>query len=307
MEAVRDHDLSGRTFLITGAYSGLGAATTEALLTAGANVVVAGRSAPAQQAYVHALAQRFERSRIDGERTLDLASLANVRDFARHVHAKHARIDCLINNAGVMNTPPGQTTDGFEIQMGTNVIGHFLLAKLLVDVTHRQVWLSSAGHTLLASYPGPHDVKKAPRIDLDAITRVDPSAYDGWRRYQQSKLGDILLAKQFPVVYPHLKACSVHPGVVRTNLGRHLSAWTMVKFLFRAMTGEPLPKRPEEGARTQTWCAVMPDAELVSGAYYADAAVAVEAEAAKNMDDAKRLYDFCDAATRKFQVGESST
>lgn len=307
-EAVRGRDLAGRTFLITGAYSGLGAATTKALLSAGARVIVTGRDGEAQQAFVRTLSAHFEPGRIDGERTLDLGNLASVRDFGAHVRAKYDRIDALINNAGVMNTPAGKTVDGFEVQMGTNVIGHFLLAKLLVDITQRQVWLSSAGHALLGTYPGPHDVKNAPRIDLDAITSVDPSTYDGWRRYQQSKLGDILLAKQFAAVYPLLKTCAVHPGVVRTNLGRHLSIWTMVKFLFRAMTGEPMPKGPEEGARTQTWCAVMPDAELVSGAYYADAAVAVEAEAeaARNMDDARRLYDFCDAATRKFQVPQTS-
>jgi hypothetical protein len=75
-----------------------------------------------------------------------------------------------------------------------------------------------------------------------------------------------------------------------------------VKFLFSALRGAPMPSTPEQGARTQTLCAVMPDEELVNGAYYADATVAAEADAAKNMEDAKRLYDYCDDATKAFQA-----
>ena len=201
-----------------------------------------------------------------------------------------------------MNTPYGVTKDGFEIQMGINVIGHFLLAKILADITKRQVWLSSAAHTLIGTPPGNHDNAKAPRINLNAITEVDESTYDGWQRYQQSKLGDILLAKQFAVEYPHLKACAVHPGVVRTNLARNNSFWQLLKFLVAFVVGSARLSAPDEGARTQTYCAVMPEDELVNGAYYADAAVSEEAVAAKNMDDAKALFDYCDEVTRPFQV-----
>jgi NAD(P)-dependent dehydrogenase (short-subunit alcohol dehydrogenase family) len=308
-EVVRGLDLSGKVFVITGAYSGLGAATTKALLSAGAKVVVAGRNSELQQAFVKGLvaAQRkggvaYPAERIDAGRTVDLGSLASVRDFAHHLHERHARIDCLINNAGIMNTPAGTTKDGFEVQMGTNVIGHFLLARMLAERTRRQVWLSSAGHCLVGAPPGDvHDLVNAPRIDLGPITQVDQKSYDGWRRYQQSKLGDILLAKQFPREFSHLKACAVHPGVVRTRLGRHLSIGTLLRFVGAGLFGGKPISTPEQGARTQTLCAVMPDAELVNGAYYADGAVAEEALCAKNMEDAKKLYDYCDQATRAFR------
>ncbi len=308
LEVVEGLDLSGKCFVITGAYSGLGAATTKALLTAGAKVIVVRRNPKSQEDFVNELTTSkhdngpvFDASLIDATHTMDLGSLASVRDFANYVKTTYDSIDCLINNAGVMNTPAGVTKDGFEIQMGTNVIGHFLLAKILAEITKRQVWLSSSGHALNGSPPGNHDYTLAPRINLDVILEVDKQSYDGWKRYQQSKLGDILLSKQFPVEYNHLKSCAVHPGVVRTNLSRHISIWSLLKFMVAGFSGGQQIVSPEQGARTQILCAVMPDNELVSGAYYANCAVSEEALCAKNMDDAKKLYDYCDKATKVFQ------
>jgi NAD(P)-dependent dehydrogenase (short-subunit alcohol dehydrogenase family) len=202
-----------------------------------------------------------------------------------------------------MNTPFGITKDGFEIQMGVNVVGHFLLAKILAEKTKRQVWLSSMGHSLTATPPGNvHHLDQAPRINLDAIRAVDEDSYDSWHRYQQSKLGDILLAKQFPIEFKHMMTCSVHPGVVRTNLSRHMSIITMLKYLLHGLFGggEPLLS-PKEGASTQTFCAVMPEEELINGAYYADCEVKEEAQSARNMEDAKKLYDYCDEVTKAYQ------
>ncbi|MEN0064679.1 MAG: SDR family NAD(P)-dependent oxidoreductase [Myxococcota bacterium] len=304
-EAVAGRNLNGQIFVVTGGYSGLGAASSEALLGAGATVVVAGRNAKSQADFAADLrAKGIESSLIDAEATLDLGSLASVRAFADHIKDRYDTVHCLMNNAGVMNTPPSKTLDGFEVQFGTNVIGHFLLAKLLAPRTRRQVWLSSSGHTLTADPPGDvYSLDNAPRINLDIIDKVDERTYDSWHRYQQSKLGDILLAKQFPREFEHLTACAVHPGVVRTNLSRHMSMMTMLRYVWRAITGRGAPLlTPERGARTQTLCAVMPDEALESGAFYADGGVAQEANSAKNMDDAKRLYDYCDRVTRAFQA-----
>lgn len=300
-EAVEGLDLTGKVFLVTGAYSGLGAATTEALLSAGGIVIVAGRNAKSQQDYVNGLTA-FDANLIDGSKTLDLGSLESVRDFANYVKANYSQIDCLVNNAGVMNTPPGTTKDGFEVQMGVNVIGHFLLAKLLADITRRQVWLSSSAHALNGPPPGGHDLVNAPRIDFDAITTIDEVSYDGWKRYQQSKLGNILLAKQFPLEHKHIKAYAVHPGLVTTNLARHTSLWAKLKFVGAILSGRYKAQSPAQGARTQTMVAVQPDEELVLGGYYYNAALSQEAEAAKNMDDAKKLYDYCMEVTQPFMV-----
>ncbi len=306
-DIVEGKDLTGKVFLVTGAYSGLGAETTKALLKAKGTVLAAGRNSQSQAKFAAELLSDVKlginENQLDTARTLDLGDLQSVRDFASYVHDKYEGVDCLINNAGVMSTPAGKTKDGFEIQMGTNVIGHFLLAKILAPKTKRQVWLSSSGHSLIGRPPGNvNDYVKAPRIEIEAIRQVDEKSYDSWHRYQQSKLGDILLSKQFPVEYKHLKACSVHPGVVQTNLGRHISVLTKLKYLFQAITGKRQSiVTPDVGAGTQTLCAVMPAQDLVSGAYYADQKVAEEAESAKNMEDAKKLYDYCDEVTKAYQ------
>ena len=198
-DVVKNIDLSGKVFLVTGGYSGLGAVTVKALLKAKAKVIIVGRNKASQDKFVQELLvnKDFEVSpnQIDAEYTMDLADLSSVSKFAKYIDGKYNQIDVLINNAGVMRTPPGKTKDGFEIQMGTNVIGHFLLAKILAPKTKRQVWLSSLAHKLMDQYPGDESLENAPRIDFEMISMVDNNNYNSWRRYQQSKLGDILLSK----------------------------------------------------------------------------------------------------------------
>lgn len=292
-QVVKGQNLSGKVFLITGGYSGLGAISTKALLSTDATVIIAGRSEKSQYEFVKSLQDDpiTKLGKIDASHTLDLGSLESVRNFAKYVKGKYTTIDCLINNAGVMFTPPGKTKDGFEVQFGTNVIGHFLLAKLLVDITKRQVWLSSKGHTRLGS----------PRIDFDAITKVNEVNYDKVFRYQQSKLGDILLAKQFDKLYSHLSAYAVHPGVLKTNLGRHMSIGKKLAFMIKNPIAIMTMKEPEEGAATQVMVAILPESELHNGAYYADCKVSEETESARNMEDAMKLFDYCDNATKSFQ------
>jgi NAD(P)-dependent dehydrogenase (short-subunit alcohol dehydrogenase family) len=138
--------IDGHVFVVTGAYSGIGLEATKALLTAGGTVVLTGRSESLLRETVDSLQKEgFDEAKIDGGCTIDLADLETVKAFAAYVKGKYDRI-VLICNAGVMATPPGVTKQGFEQQFGVNVIGHFLLAKLLVDVTSRQVWLSSSAH-----------------------------------------------------------------------------------------------------------------------------------------------------------------
>ena len=295
-DIVANQDLSGKTFLITGGYAGLGAISTEALLKAGARVVIAGRSAKTQADYVESLKTNteidFSDEQLDAGHTLDLGDLASVRDFALYIRQNYQQIDCLLNNAGVMNTPPGKTKDGFEIQMGINVIGHFLLSKMLVEITKRQIWLSSKGHIRYG----------APRIDLAAITEVDDNNYISRHRYQQAKLGDILLAKQFAKAYPHLKTAAVHPGGVKTNLGRYMTTMQKIKFVLKMPHVLWSMVEPEVGASTQVMVSILPEDELVNGAYYVDCKVAKEAESAKNMEDAQKLFDYCEKVTKAFQV-----
>ena len=299
--------LVNKVALVTGGGSGIGYEITRCLRDAGAKVIITGRSESSQTKFAQELIAskdvNFEKSNLDYSKTVDLTSLESVSKFSKSIYEHYDKIDCIINNAGVMNTPFGKTKDGFEIQIGTNVIGHFLLNKILAPKTERQVWLSSNGHLLVGKWPGEQSVTKAPRIDLSIISNPDETNYDGWYRYQQSKLGDILLAKQFAREFSHLKTCAVHPGVVRTNLGRHTSVWQLLKYVVKTLFNSKTDKAvtPEEGARTQTLCATMPESEIVNGAYYAKCVLANESDASKNEEDVKRLFEYCDEVTKSYQ------
>ena len=176
------------------------------------------------------------------------------------------RLDICIANAGVMAVPPGLTREGFEIQFGTNYLGHTVVLHLLlptmlrtVDIPDggdvRLVVLSSFGHTLHP--PG--------GINFDKL-RI-PDAGSKWQRYGQSKLADILLTKFMAKKYPDITSVSVHPGLVRTELGRRVerSIWTPVLTLARLL---PLYKDPEEGAHNTLWAATTLKSNLRNGAYY---------------------------------------
>lgn len=241
-------------------------------------------------------------AQVDGSHTVDLGDLQSVREFGEYVTATYPVIDVLICNAGVMNTPLAATKDGLEQQMGVNCVGHFLLAKLLANRTKRQVWVASYGHTL----------KGGPRIDIEALRNftVDNNTdYDGFKAYQQSKLGNILLAKEFSNRYgPALQAVSLHPGAVYTSLYRETGLFAAVKLsmsmipdVLSGNVAQIFPKLPQAGAATTVTCATLPSEYLVAGAYYSNCTIGVENEAARNAEDAAALFDYCDEVTKKFQ------
>ena len=305
-DAVKNLNLSGKVFLVTGGYSGLGKVTVKALLKANGKVIIVGRNKISQEKFVQELLVNKDfnvsSSQIDAEHTMDLEDLASVSKFAKYIERKYSQIDVLINNAGVMRTPPGKTKDGFEVQMGTNVIGHFLLSKILAPKTKRQVWLSSVAHKLIDQYPGEESLENAPRIDIEMINKVDNTNYNSWRRYQQSKLGIILISKQFIKEYPTLQSYSVHPGAVQTNISRHYTIWEFLKAIPKLiLLGQFKLLNPESGAATQVYCSVASANDLENGAYYFNCKVEESSKASHNEEDAKKLYDFCNIATKSFQ------
>lgn len=291
----------GKTYLVTGPYSGIGVETVRTLLQAGASkVILGGRSQTAQSEFMETLERDdgFDvSSRVDGSHTVDLGDLQTVRDFCYYLTATYKTIDVVICNAGVMNTPCAVTKDGIERQMGTNVVGHFLLCKSLVPITRRQVWLASYGHTLRGSK----------RIDIEALRnfKVDDKGYDGWLKYQQSKLGNILMAKEFGKRF-NIETVSLHPGTIYTNLYRSSSLFS-TGMLFASMAPswlagnatQAFPKTASQGAATSIFCALSPRIE--QGAYYSNCAVYPESLAARNAEDAAALFDYCDEVTSQFQ------
>jgi NAD(P)-dependent dehydrogenase (short-subunit alcohol dehydrogenase family) len=200
----------GRVAIVTGANSGIGLVAARELARAGATVVLASRQGKAKGA-ADEIAAEVPGATLD-PRELDLADLSSVRSFATEVGAAHPRIDVLLNNAGVMMPPRQLTKDGFELQIGTNHLGHFALTGLLLD----QVGASDAGRVVTVSsiehYPG--------RLNFDDL--MWESDYEPRRAYQSSKFANAVFAIELAerLAKSGSGAISVlaHPGYSDTNL-----------------------------------------------------------------------------------------
>jgi NAD(P)-dependent dehydrogenase (short-subunit alcohol dehydrogenase family) len=195
--------LAGRTVVVTGANSGIGLVAARELGRAGARVVLAVRDPARGQAAAATIPGDTE------VRRLDLADLASVRAFAE---SWDRPLDVLVNNAGVMATPQRRTKDGFELQIGTNHLGHFALTNLLLPhVADRVVTVSSGAHRLGS-------------IRLDDLN-WERGGYDRWRAYGQSKLANLLftleLQRRLTAAGSGVRAVAAHPGYAATNLQSH--------------------------------------------------------------------------------------
>jgi NAD(P)-dependent dehydrogenase (short-subunit alcohol dehydrogenase family) len=190
----------GRTVIVTGANSGIGLPTARELAEAGARVVLAVRDLAKGAAAAESISGDCE------VRQLDLADLASVRAFAE---SSQGELSVLINNAGVMRTPERRTADGFELQIGTNHLGHFALTNLLLPhLTDRVVTVASGAH-------------RGGSISLDDLN-WQKRKYRPWSAYQQSKLANLLftleLQRRLTAAGSAVRAVAAHPGYVATNL-----------------------------------------------------------------------------------------
>ncbi|MCA9569382.1 MAG: SDR family NAD(P)-dependent oxidoreductase [Myxococcales bacterium] len=250
-------DLTGRTILVTGCNSGLGLETARVLALRGARVVGAART---EEKAREALAP------FAGEHlpvACELSEPASVRAAVQVVAEKAGPLDAIIANAGIMALPERNVSHGLELQFLTNHVGHFLLVTGLLDrlaPTARVVMLSSTAHT--------NTYAEGIRLDdLDASRGYTP-----WGAYGQSKLANLLFAKHLATRLPAGQtANSLHPGVIWTNLGRHMNpvvgfAATLISPLFL--------KTIPAGASTQTYVATHPDVAATTGEYFADCNIA---------------------------------
>lgn len=243
-------DQTGRVTVVTGGNTGLGFETARALAEHGASVVIAVRDVDKGRRAAAAIKGAVAVQR------LDLTSLESVHEASADLHRTHPRIDLLINNAGVMWPPRQVTRDGFELQLGTNHLGHFALTGLLLDLMlpvpgSRVVTVSSITH-------------RGARIDFDDLQ--SERAYSRFRAYGQSKLANLMFTYELQRrLAPHgtTEAVAAHPGVAATELLRNAPA---VMKPFRPLIGLLMSQNPQMGALASLRAAT--DPAVLGGQYY---------------------------------------
>ena len=237
-------DLNNRTVVVTGASSGIGLAAARDLAGAGARTVLAVRDVAKGERVAAAMTGETE------VRQLDLTDLASVRAFA---DGWSGDLDVLVNNAGIMAVPEGRTKDGFELQIGTNHLGHFALTNLLLGhVTDRVVTVASGAHRM-------------GKIDLDDLN-WERRDYNAWRAYGQSKLANLLftleLQRRLEEAGSPVRAIAAHPGWAATNLQQNTGS--RVQDLLLKVGNRVLAQSEDHGARPTLYAATQ---DVPSGSY----------------------------------------
>jgi NAD(P)-dependent dehydrogenase (short-subunit alcohol dehydrogenase family) len=265
-------NLTGKRILVTGVSAGLGVETARSLAAHGAQVVGAARDlnkakAATEQVRKDAAANGGSFELVE----LDLANLRSVRACSDQLLAKGELLDVIIANAGVVATSLGKTADGFETQLGTNHLGHFVLVNRITPLLHaggRLINLSSAGH-------------RFSNVDLDD-PNFQRTPYEPFLAYGRSKTANILFAVAFDRRHRQhgVRAAAVHPGTIHTELARGLDPREMEKIIEQknrqlAAEGKPLFrwKTIPEGAATSVWAGVVARADEIGGRYCEDCQV----------------------------------
>lgn len=280
-------DLTGKTYAITGANSGLGFETMRVLTMRGANVIAIARTMEkAEQAC----------ARVGDRATpafLDLADFPSIVACAESIRAMNVSLDGLICNAGIMALQDRELVNGMEKQFVINHLGHFILINQLLESVSsadqgRFVILSSMAH------------RRAPDDGIQFDDLAFENDYSAWSAYGHSKLANALCSLELArrLSGTSTTSNSVHPGVINTNLGRHLPWYTRMA---GALLGWTFMKTVEEGAATQTYVATNPALVGVNGFYFADCNVDPgDTEAMRDLDMASRLWETSVELTRDY-------
>jgi NAD(P)-dependent dehydrogenase (short-subunit alcohol dehydrogenase family) len=259
--------LAGKRILITGANSGIGYHAALKLVRKGAEVLLACRDRRRGEAALSRLEADSPGPRAELV-LLDLASLASVRSFAEKELAQHRPLDILINNAGVMAPPKRlQTVDGFELQFGTNVLGHFALTALLMPALEQAATASAERPRVVTLASIAH---KRGQLNFDDLQST--KSYSPMRAYQQSKLADLMFAfeldRRLRAAHSRVLSVAAHPGVANTNLfqvGDHSAAEKTIRNLVGHVIGIVL-NTDSEGALPTLYAATATNVE--DGGYY---------------------------------------
>ncbi len=275
-EQVTDgRSLEGKTYLVTGCNSGLGQEALRVLTMRGARVVGTARTLEKAKAAC---------DEVKGKTVplaCELSDPKSVLACVESVKRENIKLDGIICNAGIMALPKLEQAFGYELQFFTNHIGHFILVTGLLGQltdTGRVVMLSSSAHRM------------APKEGIQFDNLSGSKGYNDWANYGQSKLANLLFAKELSRRFAGTKktANAVHPGVIRTNLGRHMNP--IANFVF-GIVGPLVLKSVPQGAATEVFVATHPSLASVSGEYFADCNVAPSRADANDAAMAKKLWD----------------
>src|SRR5262245_24902534 len=294
-------DLSGRVAIVTGASGGLGAESARALAARGAAVTLAARDTGKAEQVAAAIRAAHPAARLE-VRSLQLDRPDSVRAFAKGWLADHRALHLLLNNAGVMACPLARTPEGWELQFATNHLGHFLLTALLAPALRaaggaRVANTSSAGHRF------------SPVVFEDIHFERRP--YDKWVSYGQAKTANVLHALELDrrLSGSGVRAFGLHPGMIITELGRHLGPEDIQLMRDRAKEresqGKASWKTPEQGAATQCWAATAPELAGRGGLYLEDCQISGRTPAPGSLGAEPWALD-AEAAKRLWSVSEET-
>jgi NAD(P)-dependent dehydrogenase (short-subunit alcohol dehydrogenase family) len=279
--------LANKVILVTGGNNGLGKESISQLARhQPAKIWMGARSGEKAAAAIKDIQSQFI-EKVDIEfLPIDLASLKSVRAAADIVNSRSSRLDILMLNAGIMAVPSGKTEDGFEIQIGTNHVGHFYLTNRLLPLLHktakeygdaRVVSVSSDAYNFAPSF--------------DSLVSTEKLCQKGeWARYGASKAANILFAAELARRHPQLTSISVYPGVIMTDLHKP-GQGTMVSTVMKMLTPF-IAKSVSTGTLTQLWASTAVRTSLANGKYYASVAKRSDIKYVRDEEWGKQLWDW---------------
>lgn len=290
--------LKGKVILVTGGNSGLGKQSIIEFARHDPDIIwLAGRNPEKARTAINDIRQVVPGANVK-HLELDLASFASIKAAAEIFLAESNRLDILMENAGIMFTPEGLTSDGYELQLGTNHMGHALLVKLLMPVLLKTAGQPGADVRVVVLSSMAVNFAPTGGYQLDTV-KTTCSNITTYFRYGQSKVANALFARQLAKEYPQLTVSSIHPGAVVTNLNHSM---TENSIIFRALW--PLARQAfstvENGARNQLWASVSKD--VVSGEYYVPVGVIGKGPATiRDEALAKKLWDWTEEELKDHQ------
>ena len=276
--------LDAKIAIVTGANSGMGMATVEALSDRGATVIMLCRNEKRGQEAYEKLITRPER-KIE-LMLCDLEDFSSINSFVEAIKEKYEKIDILVNNAGFISLDRQITKEGFEKQFGINHLGHFLLTTKLIDMMHERARIVNVAS-------GAHKVGNIHFEDINL-----EKGYNVIKAYSQSKLANVLFTRELANRLKDRKITvnCCHPGAVATNIGidRNTGFGKTITSLLK-----PFFQTPAEGARTAIFLATDDSVENISGEYFYKCKIAPSSKKSKNMELAKRLYELSEILVQK--------